>query len=192
MKAFRTVGLAVIAVALTGSVFAAGKEGSTTKEGQGRIGIGMNLSSAEATYGLDTKSAIGVGIVLDSVSGDSKSTGLGFTGWYQSKIKSADPVEFFFLAGLGYESNDVGDNDTTSAFNLFGGIGVEYFVPGTKSLSIEAKVGLLIQFLSEEMTVTDINPVTGLPFTATAKASSTRIAFEDLSGALFVIRYYIN
>ena len=187
MKALRTTGLAMVAVMLAGASMAVGRQGGAP--GQGRVGLGMNLGTAEATYALDTESAVGAGVSLDLMSGDFDSTDFGLDAWYQKTIKDADPVKFFWLGGLGFGSKKDGSTSTTktSGFRLFAGIGTEYFLPGTKSLSIEAKVGLMINFLSEEFSTTV--PVLG---TITSKASGTEISFKDLTGGLFVIRYYLD
>jgi hypothetical protein len=186
MKVLGTIVVAAVAVSLSGPALAAEQAGGG---GQGRIGIGMNLGSAEATYSIDAASAVGARIDLDLKSGDFDTTTLGFDAWYQMDIMSADPVKFFGLAGLGYgstkEAVSTGSGNvvtTDSGIRLFGGVGTEYFVPGTKSLSIEAKVGLMVEFLSTK-TVT--------PF-RTTKSSGTEISIQDLTGGLFVIRYYIN
>ncbi|MEK7475581.1 MAG: hypothetical protein AAB152_08095 [Candidatus Coatesbacteria bacterium] len=183
MKALRTIGLAVAVVALTGVAVAAPAQ----NQGEGRVGLGMNLGTLEATYSLNTQSALGAAVNLDLMTGDFDSTNFGLTAWFQQKLKSREPVDFFMLAGLGFGSQKVG-TDKTSGFQLFAGLGTEYFLPGTKSLSIEAKLGLVINFLSQ--TVPFFNPVT-LSMDS-AKASGTEISFKDLTGGLFILRYYLD
>ena len=86
---------------------------------------------------------MGARLSLDLKSGDFDTTTFGLEAWYQADIKSADPVRFFWLGGFGYGSTKDTVNSasgsmatTDSGFRLFAGIGSEYFVPGTKSLSI--------------------------------------------------------
>jgi hypothetical protein len=63
--------------------------------------------------------------------------------------------------------------DSQKRISFFGGLGAEYFLPGTKSLSVEGDFGLMLQILSDGST-------------------ATRLALGNLTGGLFMLRYYLD
>lgn len=171
---------------------------------EGRIGLGLNLGRADLRYDLDAKSAVDGFLGFDSLGGDAKGTGFQIGAAYIKRIRPAEPVGLNFTGGLAFESTDGGVSmgslsvgAKTSSFDLFGGIGAEYFLPGTKQLSIEASVGLMIRFISQEVLTTATTagpPPFFIPTTTVVKATakSTEIGIADLTGGMIILRYYFE
>lgn len=183
-NAVLAVGLAasLAASAWGGTLGSGGAAGGRSRSGDEspRMGLGLNLNRADLRFGLGGGGAIDAYLGFSSVSGDKPyfdETTLAIGGYYVQSIKAADPVDFHFLAGLGYGSDNNGGL-TASDIAIQGGVGVEYFLPGTKSLSIEADMGVGIHIL-------------GLKATG-GSVSGTKIALEDLTGGILYVRYYFD
>ncbi len=64
-----------------------------------------------------------------------------------------------------------------------GRIGAEYFLPGTKSFSLEGRVGIGLDLVSTKDTATG---------TASTSSSTTGFGIKDLTGGAFMLRYYFD
>lgn len=166
-------------LAMLMAVLAAGAASAAAKGGSGRIGLGLNLGRADLRYDLDTMSAIDGFLDLSLGSGGVgfDDTDFGIGGYYLRRMTKADPVGAHLLAGFRFGSLDRG-GATLSDFTLFGGIGAEYFFPGTKQISLEASVGLGIHFLNSK--------VGGLSTTG------TQLSIDDLTRGGIMLRYYFQ
>lgn len=149
------------------------------KAGRGRIGLGLNLGRADLRYDLDTMSAVDGFLDLSLGSGGAgfDETDFGIGGYYLRRMTKADPVGAHLLGGFRFGSRDEG-GATFSDFTLFGGIGAEYFFPGTKQFSVEANVGLGIHFVNTK--------VKGL------SATGTQLSIDDLTRGGIMLRYYFQ
>ena len=185
MKHFIRIMLVALAGGATGAGWAAAHGGADA----GRLGLGVNLGRADIRKELDPMSAIDgfIGLDTQSASGASQ-TGLKIGGYYLKRLTAPEPVGFHFLGGLSYSIDNqsvtfagVTASNKLSTLSLFGGVGAEYFLPGTKQLSIEGDVGLSIDIISSETP----NGTGG-----TTTSSSTGIGIKDLTGGLFILRYY--
>ncbi len=183
-NAVLAIGLAagMAASAWGGTLGSGGPAGGGRSRGEDspRMGLAMNLNRADLRFGLGGGGAIDAFVGFSSISGDKPyfdDTTLAIGGYYVQSIKAADPVDFHFLAGLGYGSDNSG-GITNSDIAIQGGVGVEYFLPGTKSLSIEGDVGLGIHILGAKA--------------SGGSVSGTKIALEDLTGGVIYVRYYFD
>ncbi len=152
-----------------------------SKSGKGRIGLGVNLNRADVRYDLDSMSAIDGFLEFQFGSGSETfgldETNFGIGAYYLRRMNVSKPVGTHLLAGFEFETHDVGGG-SGSDFTLFGGFGVEYFLPGTNQFSGEANIGLGLHFLSEK--------VRG------AKGTGTQLGIEDLTGGVVMLRYYFE
>jgi hypothetical protein len=177
--------LALVAVLVPASGALAAKPFET------RVGLGLNLDRADFRMELSPENAIGGFLKFGVISGDAKGNLIGIGGYYLQRIKPPKPVDFHFLAGLAINTgSDDGivfmpsilamgaGAESVTDFMLFGGVGSEYFLPGTTQFSIEANVGLAIHFASAKV--------------GDADGSATMISIEDLTGAVVMLRYYFE
>jgi len=170
---------------------ASGALAARSSSGSTRIGLGLNLDRADFRMELSPENAIGGFLKFGVISGDAEGNLIGIGGYYLQRLKPAKPVDFHFLAGLAINTgSDSGialmpdmlsmgmGADSVTDFMLFGGVGSEYFLPGTDQFSIEANVGLAIHFASAKAGDWD--------------GSATMISIEDLTGAVVMLRYYFE
>jgi len=185
MKSVRGIGVLVAAVALAGTALAA-PEGNAS-----RLGLGVNLNRLDVRYELDALSAVGGYFGVDTANKD-LGTVVEFGGYYLKRLKAAEPASLHLLGGLSYGTDNTGGEGTLSSIigavwgggrgvagdavkrlTFFAGAGAEYFLPGTRSLSVEGDVGLIVQIISDGET-------------------ATRVAVGNLAGGLFMLRYYLD
>lgn len=188
--------VAAMVVAAAGA-WAAASSGKATGRGEdeGRIGLGVNLGRADVRYEMNPEMAIDGFLGLDTESGGGLSnTGITVGGYFLGRITKPDPVSFLWVAGLAYDSQSVSTTITVpvlgsvtsktsqGTFSIQGGVGAEYFFPGTKQFSIEARVGLSIDFISDSVDTGGTS----------SSVSSTGFGLKDLTGGIFMLRYYFG
>jgi len=192
MKRRRMMVMGVVMGLLVSPLVSVPSHAARAAESGNKWGLGLNLGRADFRFMLDSMSAVDGFVGLSSVDagGGSKTTDTSIGGYYLKRFFAPDPVDFHFLAGLSFGSGSVGVSvppfgtltEKNSVFSIFAGVGSEYFLPGTKQFSLEAEVGL--QF---DSTSTDVpNPITG----GTSSVSGSGFGFRDLTGGLFMLRYY--
>lgn len=194
MKRHRMVMLGVAMGLLVSLLVPVPSQAARSSGSDNKWGLGLNLGRADFRFMLDSMSAVDGFVGLSSVDagGGSKSTDTSIGGYYLKRFFAPDPVDFHFLAGLSFGSGSttisypiLGNVSVkNSIFSIFAGVGSEYFLPGTKQFSLEAEVGL--QF---DSTSTDVpNPISG----GTSSVSGSGFGFKDLTGGLFMLRYYFT
>ena len=142
-----------------------------------RFGVGLGMSQIDARLVLNDKMAAGVFLgenasIADTGGTDYNSIVIG--GQFFMKLVNAKPADLHVLAGASVDTfswSNSAHSDSTTTVSLFGGIGSEYFLPGTENLSIEMNVGIKL----------DVDTSTG---------GSTDIGTDSLGGVTF--HYYFN
>lgn len=106
------------------------------------MGLGLGIDRVDARISLDDKSAFDCYLGFNNM-GDSDYSMTDFTigGYYLMKIVNAKPADLHWLGGAEIALT-TGDGPKATQISLFGGIGSEYFLPGTEKLSIEVNAGL--------------------------------------------------
>jgi hypothetical protein len=82
------------------------------------------------------------------------------------------------LGGFSYTSGDMGAA-SESDFALFGGLGCEYYLPGTERLSLEGQIGVGLHFLSGKVD-------------GGGSGSGMELTLGDLTGGTLMLRYYFD
>jgi len=135
----------VVMLALFGMM--AGSAGAAAKG----MGLGLGINRADARITLDDKSAVD-GYVGFNNMGNSNYSQTDFTigGYYMMKMVNAKPADLHWLGGAEIALT-TGDGPKTTQISLFGGIGSEYFLPGTENMSIEVNAGLKFTNMSGDL-----------------------------------------
>jgi len=172
-----------VLMAVLGFAFlASGMAGAAGKGSQMRMGLGLGINRADMRFVLSDTTAADAYLGLNTMSGDADTTDFSLGGYFLSKIINARPADLHWLAGGSIGSSKMtapsttvlgvkvgGGSATATTISLFGGIGSEYFLPGTENLSIEANIGAQLDIL-------------------TGDASGTGIGLSSMNGLTF--RYY--
>lgn len=149
------------------------------------IGLGVSTNQADVRFMLDGRSAIDAFVNLGISSGDADTTDFGAGGYYVANLRETKPVYLHWLAGASFGTGKtsvtvslpvIGPTTSTvktNAFSLFGGIGAEYFLPGTEVFSLEANVGARLEILGGD-------------------ADATTLSLANLTGGTIMLRYYFN
>jgi hypothetical protein len=159
--------------------------------GLGRIGVGVNLGHADVRYELGARNAVGVVVKFRSISGKDLQADLlaaqfpvrdasdryGTGAYFMHRMTLPDPAGWHLIGGFDYTQDDACGAKLLD-FSLYGGAGFEYFLPGTKQVSLEASIGMGLHFLKTQ-------------FTGAASHTATQMGFEPLLGGL-TLRLYIN
>ena len=159
--------------------------------GPGRIGVGVNLGHADVRYELGARNAVGVIVKFRSISGKDLQMELvnagipvrdasdryGTGAYFMHRMTVPDPAGWHLIGGFDYTMDDACGAKLLD-FSIYGGAGVEYFLPGTKQVSLEASIGMGLHFLKTKRV-------------GAANQYATQMGFEPLLGGL-ILRLYIN
>jgi len=121
------------------------------------MGIGIGVDAADFRVELSPRDAVGVTMQFATLSGDMDGSQFGIGFNYLHRLAEPKPVAMHFIGGLMINSYDklpfdffgtpaVGAKFTM--IKLYGGIGAEYFFPGTDRFSIEGNTGIGIVSVS--------------------------------------------
>ena len=131
-KAIAMIAVLAISGMLAGTAGAAGKG----------MGLGLGIKRVDARITLDDKSAADGYLCFNNMgNSDFSTTDLTIGGYYMMKIVNVKPADLHWLGGAEVAIT-TGDGPKTTKISLFGGIGSEYFLPGTENLSIEVNAGV--------------------------------------------------
>lgn len=152
--------------------------------GRSRLGVAVNLDRADLRYELDPVNAVGIHLGLELFGGGFKSHDFSFGGYFLRRITEPDPLGLHYLGGMAVEAMDDGLLEEYTEITVFAGMGVEYFLPGTRQLSIEASVG--VGLMSRDRKIKETIGGTG------EIKRGAGIAIRDLTGGIVMIRYYFE
>ena len=169
----------LILVSAVGGACAAEK--AAKKQGT-RYGLGMNLNRADVRFEMDKNYALDAFLGFDFLGGNDKyfsdMTQFTIGGYYLQWLTKRNPVGLHLLGGFSYTSGDMGVA-SESDFALFGGLGCEYYLPGTERLSLEGQIGVGLHFLSGKVD-------------GGGSGSGMELTLGDLTGGTLMLRYYFD
>ena len=150
--------------------------------GRSRFGIAVNLARADMRYELDPVNAVGIHLGIEMFGGGFKSHEFAFGGYFLRRIIEPSPLGMHYLGGMAVEASDDGLLEEYTEITVFAGMGVEYFLPGTSQLSVEASVGVAL--MSRDRKIKEEIGGTG------EIKRGAGLAIRDLTGGVVMLRYY--
>lgn len=160
----------------------AGAAGTAAKTQGIRYGLGINLNRADVRFEMDDNYALDAFLGFDFLGGNDRYftdlTEFTIGGYYLQWLTKRNPVGLHLLGGCAYTTDDMGAA-SESDFALFGGLGCEYYLPGTERLSLEGQIGVGLHFLSGKVD-------------GAGSGSGMELSLGDLTGGTLMLRYYFE